>query len=98
MAERMIQRVCDRFANELSDEDVKKIQSTANLDDVKLAVRQIEQQLAARQSLRNMARIVPFLDSIEQYSKALEVACNGTDYLPWIWVGTLGMESRAVIG
>ncbi|KAK6834117.1 hypothetical protein PG995_013848 [Apiospora arundinis] len=32
-----------------------------------------------------MSRIRPFLVSIENYSKALEVACNGTDYLPWIW-------------
>ncbi|KAK8031326.1 hypothetical protein PG990_001060 [Apiospora arundinis] len=85
MAERMIQRACDRFANELSDEDSKKIRSTVNMDDVKLAVRQIEQQLAARRSLRNISRIRPFLDSIENYSKALEVACNGTNYLPWIW-------------
>ncbi|KAF9771627.1 hypothetical protein IL306_010728 [Fusarium sp. DS 682] len=32
-----------------------------------------------------MDRITPFIDAIERYSKALEVAANGTPYLPWIW-------------
>lgn len=63
--------------------------STPGFDGVKDAIRQIEQQLAAEQKLRNFDRLVPFLDAIETYSKALEVACNGTPYLPWIWVFAL---------
>ncbi|KAM0199769.1 hypothetical protein ACHAPI_002860 [Fusarium lateritium] len=85
MAQRTIQIACDRFRNEILPEDARPIQATTNLDDVKLAIGQVERQLAARQLLRDMDRITPFVDAIERYSKALEVAANGTPYLPWLW-------------
>ncbi|KAI0537717.1 hypothetical protein GGR58DRAFT_470502 [Xylaria digitata] len=85
MAQSVFQRACDRFRSELSSEDAILITSTRKFDEVKLAIRQVEQQLAARQELRDFDRLAPFLDAIETYSKALEVACNGTPYLPWIW-------------
>jgi hypothetical protein len=55
------------------------------LQDVRTAAKQIEQELAARQCLRNMRRIEPFLAGLERYSKVVDVLCNGTVYLPWIW-------------
>ncbi|KAF4957355.1 hypothetical protein FSARC_11330 [Fusarium sarcochroum] len=85
MAQRTIQIACDRFRREISSDDARLIEATTSLDDVKLAISQVERQLAARQLLRDMDRIAPFLDAIERYSKALEVAANGTPYLPWIW-------------
>ncbi|KAK5637656.1 hypothetical protein RRF57_013371 [Xylaria bambusicola] len=86
MAQVVLQRACDRFRSELSSEDANLIITTRKFDEVKTAVLQVEQQLAARQELRNFDRLAPFLDAIETYSKALDVACNGTPYLPWIWV------------
>ncbi|KAF4975683.1 hypothetical protein FZEAL_7573 [Fusarium zealandicum] len=85
MAQRMIERACDRFRREISLEEATLIETTTTIDDVKLAIRQVEQQLAARQLLRDMDRVIPFIDAIERYSKALDVAANGTPYLPWIW-------------
>lgn len=86
MAHRTIRIACDRFRSEIPPEDARLIEATTKLDDVKLAIGQVERQLAARQLLRDMDRITPFIDAIERYSKALEVAANGTPYLPWLWV------------
>ncbi|EFQ85929.1 hypothetical protein PTT_18969 [Pyrenophora teres f. teres 0-1] len=55
------------------------------LRDVWEAVMEIEQQLAARQCLRNLKRIEPFLNGLEAYSKVVEVLCNGTPFMLWIW-------------
>ncbi|RFN54453.1 nacht domain-containing protein [Fusarium flagelliforme] len=85
MAQRIMKVACDRFRSEISPEDTRIIEATTKLDDVKLAIGQVESQLAARQLLRDMDRISPFIDAIERYSKALEVAANGTPYLPWLW-------------
>ena len=60
-------------------------QSTS-LQDVLTAVQKIENQLAARQCLRNMCRLKPFFEGLACYSKAVGVLCNGTPYLPLIWV------------
>ncbi|KAK7908998.1 hypothetical protein PG985_014876 [Apiospora marii] len=65
--------------------EVDRIRSITKLGDVKLAIQQIETQLAATQRLRNLGRILPFIDALGRFSQAVEVACNGTDYLPWIW-------------
>ncbi|PTB69764.1 hypothetical protein BBK36DRAFT_1188402 [Trichoderma citrinoviride] len=55
------------------------------LNDVRQAALQIEQQLAASQSLRNMRRLAPLFAGLGHYSQTIEVLCNGTPYLPWIW-------------
>jgi uncharacterized FlgJ-related protein len=60
--------------------------SDTTLRDVRDAAKQIERQLAARQCLRNMKRLEPFLNGLEAYSKVIEVLCNGTPFLSWIWV------------
>ena len=86
MADHLIQRACERFRKELLPQDAKLIQSPISLDDVKIAIQQVERELAARQSLRNLQRITPFIDAIDRYSKAIDTAANGTPYLPWLWV------------
>jgi hypothetical protein len=60
--------------------------SDTTLRDVYEAAKGIEQQLAAQQRLRNLKRLEPLLNGLEAYSKVMEVLCNGTPYLPWIWV------------
>jgi uncharacterized FlgJ-related protein len=60
--------------------------SDTTLRDVRDAAKQVERQLAARQCMRNMRRLEPFLNGLEAYSKVIEVLCNGTPFLSWIWV------------
>ncbi|KAL7799057.1 hypothetical protein V8C37DRAFT_407477 [Trichoderma ceciliae] len=55
------------------------------LDDVRQAALQVERQLTASLSLRNMRRLAPLFTGLEHYSQTIEVLCNGTPYLPWIW-------------
>ncbi|RYP13217.1 hypothetical protein DL765_006989 [Monosporascus sp. GIB2] len=55
------------------------------LREVRSGVIDIENQLAARQCLRNMRRLEPLFRGLEHYSKTVEILCNGTPYLSWIW-------------
>lgn len=55
------------------------------LQDVRNTALEIETQLAARQSLRNMRRLIPLFKGLEHYSRMLDILCNGTPYLSWIW-------------
>jgi hypothetical protein len=89
-ARRTFQSAFQRFEStvkKLSAEDAYTFKTT-DLQGVRDAAKEIERQLAARQCLRNMKRIQPLLDGLERYSKVVEVLCNGTPYLPWIWVRT----------
>lgn len=57
----------------------------STLETVRGEALEIETRLASRQSLRNMRRLLPLFTALEHYSKAIEVACNGTPFMPWIW-------------
>jgi len=55
-------------------------------EDVWKAVEEIQDSQRKRKSLRAMRRIEPFLKALEGYSEAIAVVCNGTLFVPWIWV------------
>jgi hypothetical protein len=73
------------FKQTISPSDAVIFQSTS-IEDVWKAAEKIQGDQKQRKSLRNMRRIEPFLKGLEKYSKVIEVLCNGTPYLPWIWV------------
>ena len=75
----------ERLRSSVSQDHARAFAST-EMKDVWDAARDLERQLERRQSLRGLRRIEPFLTGIEQYAKVVEVLCNGTPYLPWIWV------------
>lgn len=75
----------ERLRATVNIEDARTFASTT-MKDVWNAARRIERQLEAKRSLRNFNRIQKFLAGIEQYSKIVEVLCNQTPYLPFIWV------------
>jgi hypothetical protein len=59
--------------------------ATVTLEDVKKAALDTENQLAARQALRNMRRLMPLFQGMEHYKEVIQTLCNGTPYLAWIW-------------
>lgn len=76
-----------KFKHSISEEDADRFSST-ELRDVRAAVREIDDIHRKRESSQNMRRIEPFLRGIEKYSKVIEVLCNGTPFLPYVWVST----------
>jgi len=72
------------FYNAVSQDDARVFNST-QLGDVRAAALDVQRRLAAKQSSRNLRRLQPLLEGITHYSGAVEVLCNGTPYLPWIW-------------
>jgi hypothetical protein len=81
LARLSIKDAFDRFKRTVSTDDARDFERT-ELQDVRAAAREIERELAARQSLRHMRRLQPFFDGIERYSKVVEILCNNTPYLP----------------
>jgi len=84
VARNTIKTAFDQLEKVMFPEDSHNF-DTITLDQVRKAALVIEEQLAARKSLRNMRRLVPFLDGLEHYAKSIDILCNGTPYLAWIW-------------
>lgn len=94
---RVFQEAFEKLRDSISAEDARSFGETT-LDDVWTTAREIERQQGQRQSLRNMRRIEPFLKAIDKYSKVIEVLCNGTPYLPFVWVGFPHCTVSALLG
>lgn len=65
--------------------DLRTLHSMSTFQQVRTASLEIESQLAAREALRNMRRLTPLLNGLEHYAKVVEILCNGTPFLSWIW-------------
>ncbi|KAI3340581.1 hypothetical protein F4824DRAFT_487048 [Ustulina deusta] len=84
IAQRTIKTAFEALEKSVSPSDSADFESIT-LDAVRKTALDIENQLAARQSLRNMRRLSPLFSGLRYYSKAIETLCNGTPYLPWLW-------------
>lgn len=71
----------ERFKQTISSTDAAAFQATSPEDVWKVV--EIQAQIKSRW---NLCRVEPFLKDLEEYSKFVEISCNGTSYLPWIWV------------
>jgi hypothetical protein len=85
LARQTIRSAYEDLEKTITPGDLHEIHNKRTLHDVRAACLEIEQRLAARRSLRNMRRLMPLFNGLEHYSKAIEILCNGTPYLPWIW-------------
>lgn len=83
-ARRIVREAFEELEKTISPLEAKKFEDTT-LQNVQKAALEIENQLSARGSLRNMRRLMPLFSGLEHYSKSMEVLCNGTPYLPWVW-------------
>ena len=84
LARQTIKNAFDQLDQTILPEDSHDFQ-TLSLEDVKRFALSIESQLAARKSLRNMRRLLPLFSGLEHYAKVVDILCNGTPYLSWIW-------------
>jgi len=85
LARQTITAAFEDLERTLSPVDAREMHSITALQQVRTAALDIERQLAARQALRNMRRLMPLLNGLEHYSKVVGVLCNGTPFLAWIW-------------
>ena len=78
----------EKFKRPISEEDAHNFAST-ELKDVWSAVREIDTRQRRRQSAQNLRRIEPLLQGVEKNAKVIEVLCNGTPFMRYVWVCTL---------
>jgi hypothetical protein len=89
----IIANAFERLRGSISKEDAHDFAS-AELQDVWKVVREIDAAQRRRQSAQNLRRVEPLLKGIEKYAKVIEVLCNGTPFLPYVWVCGHALHQR----
>jgi len=80
-----IAQAFERLQCSISKEDAQNFAST-QLKDVWKVVREIDAEQRKKQSAQNLRRVEPLLRGIEKYATVVDTLCNGTPFLPYIWV------------
>jgi len=79
------QEAYDKFIRSVHPVDAARFENL-KIDDIRETALGIEASQAKRRSLRNLRRIEPLLEALGKYGKTIEVLCNQTPYLAFVWV------------
>lgn len=84
MSEAGFQRVLAKFLLRLTKEEVDHFRFTG-LKDVQQAIVDIQEQQARRKGMRNLTRVLAFVEAMDQFGKVVEVFLNTSSLLCFIW-------------
>jgi hypothetical protein len=84
LARQTMKTAFDELERTVTPADARDFRATT-LQTVRLAALEVEKRMEAKQALRNMRRLKPLFDGMEHYGKVIDVLCNGTPFLAWIW-------------
>ena len=79
------QQALSRFKIGLTDSEVADFQFSS-LDNVYDAIEEIQRHQKASKAMRNLNRVKPFLEAMDQYGKVIEVFLNTSGFVAFIWV------------
>jgi hypothetical protein len=78
------------FKKALSRRDQEKFKNVT-LDDLKQNIGEIQATQQASRRMRDLTRLQPFLEAVEQFGKVIETFCNVHEIVAFVWVsGTSG--------
>ena len=81
-----LEKIAASFRSRLSSEDFVAINKIKNYADLENAIRDIEAKLVLSKSIRNISKIRPFVNSLQQYTGVIEVFVSvKPDFLALIW-------------
>jgi hypothetical protein len=83
-AQRTIETAFQGLKSAISHTDYTQLKDTT-LGDVRLSIHKIEEYLSARGWVTNLKRLMPLITGLGHYATTIEVLCNGTPFLPWVW-------------
>jgi hypothetical protein len=92
--ESRFQQSLEEFKKTLSQDDIHDFTFTT-LDDLKKLVLQIQRDQATSSHMKNLKRIAPFLEAIDQYDKIVQIFLNCTNYIAFIWASNYRELTRA---
>jgi hypothetical protein len=85
LAETPFERVLAEFKSGLKKRDVANFRLTT-LSDLEKSMAEIQAEQNRNRRLQNMNRMRPFLDGLKEYGAIVDIFCNSSQILPFVWV------------
>jgi NADH dehydrogenase/NADH:ubiquinone oxidoreductase subunit G len=75
----------EKFRDNLSEEQKQEF-SLSSIEDVELAIQQIQERIGPEKKLRNFTRIRKFLEAMKQVEELVKIFLNVHEVVAFIWV------------
>jgi hypothetical protein len=82
------ERVLEGFKKDLKKKDKDNFQMTS-LETLNQAIGEIQKQQQSERRMQNMTRLKRFIEAMAEYGKVIDTFCNGSQFVPFIWVSFL---------
>ena len=56
------------------------------IEDLQQAIGQLQKKQLTERRMQNMTRLKRFVEAIEQYGKVVEIFCNSSEFVAFVWV------------
>lgn len=80
----LFRRVLDSFKKDLSRQEKQNFSFT-DIKGLNLAIDDLQKKQHSQRRLQNLSRLKPFLEAMEQYGKVVEVFCNSSEFVAFVW-------------
>lgn len=70
---------------QLGPDEIKEFRFT-DLNSLRSTIKRIQAEQEAKRRMRNMKRLEPFLQTMEQYGHTVDVFVNTSEILAFVWV------------
>lgn len=84
----IFERILERFKAPLKKKDRDNFQMTT-LPELQQAIGEIQKKQQSERRMQNMTRIGKFVEAVGEYGKVVEVFCNSSQFVPFIWVSCI---------
>src|SRR5687767_3411997 len=78
-------RILDNFKNTLKKEDKDNFKFTT-LGDLEKVIGELQKKQHSQRRLQGVIRLKPVLEALSEYGKVVEVFCNSSDIVAFVWV------------
>ena len=92
----IFERTLAAFKSNLKRRDQDKFKFTT-LTEMHDAVADLQSKQHSSRRQQNLGRLKPFLEAVEQWGKVVDTFANSSEFVAFVWVGDLKLQSLAYI-
>jgi hypothetical protein len=93
----IFQDVLDRFKKDLSKKEKDYFTNVTSFDELEKSIGDLQERQTVKRQARNLERLSPFLEAIKQWGQVVEVFCNSSEFVAFVWVSSHGIYCQRII-
>jgi hypothetical protein len=92
----VFQKVLDGFKRDLSKKDKDFFTTVTSFEELEKSIGNLQATQNGKRRARNLERLGPFLEAMKQWGQVVEVFCNSSEFVAFVWVSSHGIDRQEI--